>query len=330
MRNNLTVYAPNFQAMRDLEFKFQIFTITETQRDKDLGIPGNIDENELMHCIQLIEDPCCNVTEEFDTVARSVFSKAKTYWNMASDMIEEYDAWVDTIDKAIACSPRSDIGLLFGTYDNFLNLYFLGVTHKENAMSGDSPETIPMNTYSLSIVTNRRGESLKYSRLKDRFEFKQVMPLPCVKALMPFAAAGCLHAEIRDLDEIEALHNGICLKEYFKSADESRPEGFTQFETMESTYVKSAIKELLANNPNFERVRIYEELGTPERNELEEQLKDYTIPDDILKIRNGDSNFPDIDKFGKYIDNPKNSTSDNNDVPYKPKKDPSIFKKEDC
>lgn len=124
--------------------------------------------------------------------------------------------------------------------------------------------------------------------------------------LAPLYRANVVHPEIRDLDEIENFHDGIVLAKYTKDLDMTKGELHTiyniEFEKMNSDYVKSAIKEEIANNPNLDKIRIYREVGTLFKEDGDfDQLNDYTIPDEELEYRNGNPNFPNIDKYGKYI-----------------------------
>ncbi len=145
--------------------------------------------------------------------------------------------------------------------------------------------------------------------------------------LRALITAGVIHEDINDLEAIENLHDGICLKEYYKltpkdkvNADIEGDHGTkvvilngeyqkVKFATMNSDYVRGYLKELLANlraDEQLTQIRIYRELGTIfSQKELEDQLKDYKIPAEDLEFRNT-GNPPYIDENGKHVEDKPN------------------------
>lgn len=136
-----------------------------------------------------------------------------------------------------------------------------------------------------------------------------------------FYQYGYIKAEEKSLDAIQNIHDNICIKEYYKFTDKDKVENDldpnhgtmivdlnkllkVEFSsTMDSTYIKGYLKELLANLKDEEliQIRIYQEIGTILIDDLLEQLKDYKIPEDLLEFRN-QGNPPYIDENGKYIE----------------------------
>ena len=111
-----------------------------------------------------------------------------------------------------------------------------------------------------------------------------------------------VHEEIRDLDRISTFMNGLCILQAYTNED-----GICQLSDkyikMNSEYIKSMLKEELTKGriaENLKFIRVYEEVGTIDRESLIEQLKDYEIPEDHLKFRNFGDEDP-IDKYGNSI-----------------------------
>ena len=116
-----------------------------------------------------------------------------------------------------------------------------------------------------------------------------------------------LHSDL-SLDEIEKLKDGICVIGYKKTLHPKTNHIVYDFDymTMNSMYIKSYFKELIANGliHQYDRFRIYRECSTffeANNHTITNELRDYIIPDDHLEARNGDSKHLDIDKHGKYI-----------------------------
>lgn len=130
-------------------------------------------------------------------------------------------------------------------------------------------------------------------RFQTQAEFMAAHPLKPLEPIM--------HREITDLDEITGMYNGVCLKIARASVDGSGAK--TDSAYMESTYVKSYLKEELANGrlDDVQFIRYYSELGT-EYNiaKLKEELANYKIPANHLKVRNDCDDNP-IDENGCYI-----------------------------
>ena len=116
-----------------------------------------------------------------------------------------------------------------------------------------------------------------------------LVPEP-LKPLAPF-----IHEEVTNLDYIETLHDGVCAVIFYKDGSPRK------FMTMESTYIKGALKEEYARDKDrIEKVRIYREMGTLFEEGLQEQLEDYKIPQDLLDFRNENDDDP-IDENGLPI-----------------------------
>lgn len=125
------------------------------------------------------------------------------------------------------------------------------------------------------------------------------------------------HEEERDLDVIEKYADGLVIGIYTKlkkddcNNDQCEDENHCyshdlNFQKVNSDYIKPAIKEEIANNPDIDRIRIYREVGTLFKDQGDfKQLDDYTICDEDLEMRNGIKGIPDIDKYGKYITDDK-------------------------
>lgn len=338
MKFETTTYLANpiySNPLNKMRFKFRTVSLCESRFDIIGGVNIKTDEEQLAKCFDLIDHSSDEVSSELEVLATASFKKAIIYFQRELISDPETRTWKGTIDSAMYDIPiESNVEILLGMYgiDDHMNacteLYFLGVVFRNFAKDGDDLTSIPIRTFATTFVTNCRGNTLCYDTSTQKFSFKQILPLTTPRPLLPFA--NCMHGEIRDLDEIENMHDGLCLAEYFKIDDHKFD---VKFEKMNSEYVKAAIKELLSNFPNFDKVRIYRETGTPDREELEEQLKDYVIPDDILQERNGSAGFPDIDNTGHYIENKPKYMSLNEveqEMGLTKKPDPSVFKKEDC
>lgn len=319
---------------------FRTVSLCQSKIDIIAGVREHINEDELAKCFELIDNSNNEVSPELEATAISVLGKGVVYFKRALQNVYAEDArtWKCNLDSAIREIPlESNVEILLGMYagdevdDEEIcpELYLLGVIFRNPAKDGDDLTKIPIDAFTTTFVTNRNGNTLYYDISTKKCGFKQILPLIVPRPLLPFA--NCMHGEIRDLDEIENMHDGLCLAEYFKISDYNFD---VKFEKMNSEYVKAAIKELLSNFPNLDMVRIYRETGSPSREELEEQLKDYVIPDDILQERNGSAEFPDIDNTGHYIKkaSPKFITPDElkRKLGMGDKPDSSVFKKEDC
>lgn len=162
------------------------------------------------------------------------------------------------------------------------------------------------------LMATRVYGDFKFDKSTEDCEFAAVDITCKIKRhpLQPLVDAGLIHAENHDLSDIENFHDGICIKCFDKL---EKPDEYTgpatsvngvwfsnKFYTAESTYLRSMMKEELANNPKLDRIRIYREVGTIMRDDLEEQLADYTIPDEDLEFRNAGEDAK-IDKYGKII-----------------------------
>jgi hypothetical protein len=125
--------------------------------------------------------------------------------------------------------------------------------------------------------------------------------LPDDHPLKPFEPI--IHREL-SLEEISNLQNGICLKMFEPENPDEGGLVKTNFETMESTYLLSCLKEKIANGEidKLTHIRIYQECSTFTVDEIKELLKDYKIPENHLRFRNGDPNYPDIDEDGNVIE----------------------------
>lgn len=318
---------------------FRTVSLCQSKIDTIAGVREHINEDELAKCFQLIDSSNNEVSAELEAIVISVLGKGVVYFERALQNVYAEDArtWKCNLDSAIREIPlESNVEILLGMYvgdevdDEEIcpELYLLGVIFRNPAKDGDDLTKIPIDAFTTTFVTNRNGNTLYYDISTKKCGFKQILPLTIPRPLLPFA--NCMHNEIRDLDKIENMNDGLCLKEYFKTNGNSFD---VKFETMNSNFIKPAIKELLSNFPNFDKVRIYRETGTPSREELEEQLKDYVIPDDILRNRNSSIDFPNIDSTGHYVEN-KPKYMSLNELKRKmgliEKPDSSVFKKEDC
>ncbi len=329
----IPIYSNPLNKMR---FKFRTVSLCESRFDTIGGVNITTDEEQLAKCFDLIDHSSDEVSSELEVLATVSFKKAIIYFQRELTSDPETRTWKGTIDSAMYDIPiESNVEILLGMYgiDDHMSacteLYFLGVIFRNFAKDGDDLTSIPVRTFATTFVTNCRGNTLCYDTSTQKFSFKQILPLTTPRSLMPLASH--MHPEIRDLDKIEDINDGLCLKEYFKSNGNKFD---VKFETMDSGFIKPAIKELLSNFSNLDKVRIYREVGTIERKVLEEQLEDYTISDNMLAFRNGAIGFPDIDNTGHYIENKPKYMSLNEveqEMGLIKKPDPSIlFEKEDC
>lgn len=311
MRINMTTLVPTGICKKsDGPFRIRLISRYHSEEDAIENLPSfdNVDLGCFIHKIENSD----MVTEKLIDLAETPFLKGIHYWRLASIDPGENDAWVtDFMSHNTTNMGRDDLSvsessyMVFGAYDHSPKLYFLGLLTRG---AQDISPTAPFKAWHYEFILNPAQQFLAYDRLSGRFCFESLQLIIAQEFLT--GAVGRPNMSLTDIEERHETNISLTTYYEYKATNNEPASTLVEHELLNSIYIKPAIAEIMQNTPNLSRIRVFQEVADLSPEQIKSSLNGYTIPDEIVGLRNEVPNFPRIDNQGKYIDEPEDFMPD--------------------
>lgn len=304
MRINATVLRPT--NAENINGAFRVRLVAKHQSEEDIAenLRSLDDMNFPWFEFTNLLESSFQVSDDLHELANDAFSKGYHYWRASDFFPDENDMWKTNLEEYnMPNNNPTNINagnsyMIFGAYEFGSKLYFLGFFTRGNY---EEHPVSPFKADHYQFIMNPKGQFLAYDRLSDTFDFETLELISGLSMSEP---------EPRfSLTDIEQRQTDLSLVADY----EDRPGSdiiLEEHELLNSVYIKPAIAEILANNPNVTRIQVFQNLTDMSRDNALQQISGYTIPDEIVRLRNEVANFPRIDNQGKYIDEPEDFMPD--------------------
>lgn len=260
MRINATVLRPT--NVKNANGVFRIRLVAKHQSEEDIaeGLRSLDDINfPWFKFINLLESSF-QVSDDLHELANDAFSKGYHYWRASDFFPDENDMWKTNLEEYnIPNNSPTNINagnsyMIFGAYEFGSKLYFLGFFTRGNY---EEHSVSPFKADHYQFIMNPKGQFLVYDKSSDTFNFETLELIDGLFMSEP---------EPRyPLTDIEQRQTDLSLVVNY----EDKPGSdviLEEHELLNSVYIRPAIAEILANNPNVNRIRVFQNVTDMSRN----------------------------------------------------------------